>query len=239
MGKSGLKDATYFVTKRLGRAAFDGGMLAHDQRVVVAVSGGSMSTGLLYGLVVRNKRLPIRNTFLPVYVPDGAHGPDEQVMGTLQALCRDLKLELHVTVPSPSDTGRFGLVPHVDLLLDACRDLCAPVLALAHTAEDCALELLASMGMSGEVWRLPPVETLGAGTVAVKVIRPLWLLTQPQVQQMNLGEGLSSADRVLKGPNQRYRDACMEFLLAKRVDLVEQLRNITLSPENVSWDYLV
>ncbi len=239
MGKSGLKDATYFVTKRLGRAASGGEMLENDQRVVVAVSGGPMSTALLYALVVRSRRLPIRNIFSPVYVPDGAHGPDQQVIGTLQALCRDLRVELHVAGSPLGDADRHGPVPHVHRLLGVCRDLRAHVLALAHTAEDCALELLASMGMSGEVRRLPPVENLGRGTATVKVIRPLWLLTQPQVSRMNVVEGLNSADLVWKRPGQEYRDACMEFLLARRVDLVEQLRNITLSPENVSWDYLV
>ena len=239
MGKSGLKDATYFVTKRLGRAAFDGEMLAHGQRVVVAVSGGAMSSGLLYALVVRNRRLPIQNTFLPVYVPDGAHGADDEVVHGLRVLCRELKLDLHVA-PSPHGVQqRFGPVPHVDLLLEACGDLAAHALALAHTAEDCALALLASMGLCGEVRRLPPVETLIVGDGTVKLIRPLWLLTQPQVVRMNSEEGIFFANSVLERPDQRYRDTCMEFLLAKRVDLVEQLRNITLSPENVSWDYLV
>ena len=239
MGRSGLPDSTYFVTKRLGRAAFDGGMLQDGQRVAVALSGGAMSAGLLHALVVRNRRLPIRNQFLPVYVPDGAHGEDARVVDGLKALCRGLGLDLYVPSVFSEVSHHFLPIPHFDVLRQTCADLSASALALGHTAEDLALALLVSMGVFGKVSRLSPVEELEFQEQHLRVIRPMWLLTQAQVQRMVADEGLFSMPLERPRPHATYRCACMAFLKAKKMDLVEQLRNITLSSENVSWDYLV
>ncbi len=243
--KRKVKDATYYLIKRLGRAAFNGGMLQDGEPVVVALSGGVCSSGLLFGLVARNRRLPIRNEFIPVHVPDGSHGDPSQVRQGLEELCRSLNLSLRVrssVQSSPDDPAlerNPASAPHLEALLQACVEENAPVLALGHTAEDLALELLVSMGIRGEVRPILPVESVQTALGNVRIVRPLWLLMEGSVQRMVQEESLFFAPRTCPLPYHEFREECLEFIRSRKINPLETLRNITLSPEHIAWDYLV
>lgn len=239
MGRSGLPDSTYFVTKRMGRAAYAEKMLRDGEGILVPLAGGFSSLAMLRALVERNRRLPIRNHFHPVHVEDGVYGPAKDVIPFLERSCAEQGLSLTVLRPDSPPMDRFEAFPHRQMLLHAARGLHCPVVALGQTAQDLALWLLSTMGTRGTMDRMKSLETVMSGNAEVRVIRPLWLLTLEQIMAMVKDEGMVVREPVLERPDAEFRRLCLEFLSDKKVDLVEQLRNIALAPDRVAEEYLV
>src|SRR5438093_6901907 len=161
----------------MGRAMGRFAMLRRGDKIAVAVSGGKDSLSLLHALVDYRKRAPFPYELVAVTIEQGKFKlPIRVLEEKIRALGVDWILR--------EDTATLRLiaenVPHgCDVcsrhrrynLYKIASELGCPVLALGHTADDCAESLLRNVLFNGRIASLPPVSQSQKGTV--RLIRPL------------------------------------------------------------------
>src|SRR5262245_32135974 len=147
------------VGKALGRFA----MLRPADRVVVGVSGGKDSLTLLHALVAHRRHAPFSYDVIAVTIEQGKF---KRAIESLRLLVEGLGVEWVLR----DDARTLRLVRDgVNHGCDVCSrhrrhslyrlagELGATVLALGHTADDCAESLLRNVLFNGRIASLPPV----------------------------------------------------------------------------------
>ena len=235
MGKKKLLDETYFVTKRVGRAVHEAAMLPDGCTALVAVSGGPCSLALLQALLARERRVPTTAHFVAGYVPDGVHGDDRQTIEALTRICDGWRIPLHVASACSDPDVHFKATPHQTELLKIAGQVGASVIALGQTMDDRALLVLLSVVRSGLLDEVPVVDRHSSG---VTFVRPLCHLTQEAVLNMARAEGFDYRLAIVEHADRAVHELLLAHLGKKRGQLIEKLRNLSISPENVNPDYL-
>ena len=172
-----MTDAERKVLDAMGRAMGRFSMLRPGDRVAVGVSGGKDSLTLLHALVAYRKRAPFPYELIAVTLEQGKF---KLPIMALEEKIRGLGVEWVLR----EDTATLRLiaenVPHgCDVcsrhrrynLYKIASELGCPVLALGHTADDCAESLLRNVLFNGRIASLPPVSQSQKGSV--RLIRPL------------------------------------------------------------------
>jgi tRNA 2-thiocytidine biosynthesis protein TtcA len=166
------------VGRALGRFA----MLRPGDRVAVGVSGGKDSLTLLRALVTHRRHAPFSYDVVAVSIEQGKFKRSiESLRGIIQALGVEWVLR--------DDSRTLALVrDRVAHGCDVCSrhrrrslyqlagELGATVLALGHTADDCAESLLRNVLFNGRIASLPPVAESRRG--GFRLIRPLVFVTE-------------------------------------------------------------
>lgn len=168
------------VLDAVGRALGRFAMLRAGDRVAVGVSGGKDSLCLLDALVAHRRRSPVPYDLVAVTVEQGKF---KAPIRALESRIADLG------VPWVLADDRRTLRLVRDRVLHGC-DVCSRhrrgmlyrlaaeagcgVLALGHTADDCAEALLRNILFNGRIASLPPVATSRKG--GLRLIRPLVLV---------------------------------------------------------------
>src|SRR5213593_128489 len=172
-----MMDSAQKVLDAMGRAMGRFSMLRAGDRVAVGVSGGKDSLTLLHALVAYKKRAPFPYELVAVTLEQGKF--------KLPVLALEEKIRgLGVDWILREDTATLRLiaenVPHgCDVcsrhrryhLYKIASELGCSVLALGHTADDCAEALLRNILFNGRIASLPPVAESRKGTL--RLIRPL------------------------------------------------------------------
>src|SRR4030095_9142608 len=177
-----MPDAEHKVLDAMGRAMGRFSMLRPGDRVAVGVSGGKDSLTLLDALVAYKKRAPFPYHLIAVTLEQGKF---KLPIAALEEKIRALDVEWVVR----EDTATLRLiaenVPHgCDVcsrhrrynLYKIASELDCGVLALGHTADDCAESLLRNILFNGRIASPPPVSQSQKGTV--RLIRPLVYVTE-------------------------------------------------------------
>ena len=172
-----MNHAEHKVLDAMGRAMGRFSMLRPGDRVAVGVSGGKDSLTLLHALVGYKKRAPFRYELIAVTLEQGKF---KLPVIALEEKIRKLGVEWVVR----EDTATLRLiaenVPHgCDVcsrhrrynLYKIASELRCTVLALGHTADDCAESLLRNILFNGRIASLPPVSQSQKG--GLRLIRPL------------------------------------------------------------------
>ena len=235
MGKKKLLDETYFVTKRVGRAVHEAAMLPDGCTAMVALSGGPCSLALLRALLARERRVPTSARFVAGYVPDGVHGDDRNTIETLTRICDEWKVPLHIAPVRRPPEAHFKAVPHREDLISLAGQAGASVIALGQTMDDRAMLVLLSVVRTGVLERVPVVEAYPS---RITVVRPLCHLTRDAVMSMVRAEGIQHRTSVVPHPDAAVHDLLFAHLGKKRGQLIEKLRNLSISPEHVNPEYL-
>jgi tRNA 2-thiocytidine biosynthesis protein TtcA len=161
----------------IGRAMGRFEMLRPNDRIAVGVSGGKDSLSLLHALVAYKKRAPFPYELVAVTVEQGkfklpiqALGDKIRELGVEWVLREDVKtLELIAqNVPHGCDVCSRHRRYH---LYNIASELNCTVLALGHTADDCAESLFRNVLFNGRIASLPPVAESRKG--GLRLIRPL------------------------------------------------------------------
>jgi tRNA 2-thiocytidine biosynthesis protein TtcA len=181
-----LKTHDVDVAKRVhaavGRALGQFSMLRPGDRVAVGVSGGKDSLTLLGALVAHRRHAPFAYDVVAVTIEQGKFKrPIEALRGVIEPL--------GVEWVRREDGDTLALVAGgVAHGCDVCSrhrrrslyrlagELGATVLALGHTADDCAESLLRNVLFNGRIASLPPVAESRRG--ALRLIRPLVFVTE-------------------------------------------------------------
>jgi len=166
----------------MGRAMGRFSMLRPGDRVAVGVSGGKDSLTLLHALIAYRKRAPFPYEVIAVTLEQGKF---KLPIASLEEKIRALNVEWILR----EDTATLRLIAeNVTHGCDVCSrhrrynlykiasELGCSVLALGHTADDCAESLLRNILFNGRIASLPPVSQSQKGSV--RLIRPLVYVTE-------------------------------------------------------------
>ncbi|MFH1529676.1 MAG: hypothetical protein ABIK09_02955 [Pseudomonadota bacterium] len=217
--KRKVSDATFFVTRRVGRVVGDHRVFRGGGRVGVGVSGGVVSSTLLYVLHARQRWIPVRTELVPLYV--GA-GP---VPDALAAVCSKIGLPCQVVSPVEGMN-----VP--DRLLQAAGDLGLQAIALGDVIEDRAAAVLGGLVFDGVLAPLPTVdETQGR----LPFIRPFAMIAEDAILRAAADNGISGPPPPLGG----RREWLERLLVATAGDRHDLLTNLVTAPDRIRKDYLV
>jgi len=177
-----MLDIEHKVLDAMGRAMGRFSMLRPGDRVAVGVSGGKDSLTLLDALVAYKKRAPFPYHLVAVTLEQGKF---KLPIAALEEKIRSLGVEWIIR----EDTATLRLiaenVPHgCDVcsrhrrynLYKIASELGSTVLALGHTADDCAESLMRNVLFNGRIASLPPVSQSQKGSL--RLIRPLVYVTE-------------------------------------------------------------
>jgi tRNA 2-thiocytidine biosynthesis protein TtcA len=177
-----MPDIEQKVLDAMGRAMGRFSMLRPGDRIAVGVSGGKDSLTLLHALVAYKRRAPFPYDLVAITLEQGKF---KLPIAALEEKILGLGVEWVVR----EDTATLRLiaenVPHgCDVcsrhrrynLYKIASELDCGVLALGHTADDCAESLLRNILFNGRIASLPPVSQSQKGTV--RLIRPLVYVTE-------------------------------------------------------------
>jgi tRNA 2-thiocytidine biosynthesis protein TtcA len=166
------------VGKALGRFA----MLRSGDRVVVGVSGGKDSLTLLSALVAHRRHAPFAYDVVAVTIEQGKF---KRAIESLRPIVQGLGVEWVLRDDARTlKLVRDGVAHGCDVcsrhrrhsLYRLAGELGATVLALGHTADDCAESLLRNVLFNGRIASLPPVAESRRGSL--RVIRPLVFVSE-------------------------------------------------------------
>jgi tRNA 2-thiocytidine biosynthesis protein TtcA len=170
-------DAERKVLDAIGRAMGRFSMLRPCDRVAVGVSGGKDSLTLLHALVAYKKRAPFPYDLVAITLEQGKF---KLPIGALEEKIRRLGVEWVIREDAATLRLIAENIPHgCDVcsrhrryhLYQIASELNCRILALGHTADDCAESLLRNILFNGRIASLPPVSQSQKGTV--RLIRPL------------------------------------------------------------------
>ena len=175
-------DVQQRVLDTVGRAMGRFSMLAPGDRVAVGVSGGKDSWCLLHALVAYRRRAPFPYDLVAVTIEQGKF---KAAIAGLGDRIRELGVEWIVR-DDPTTLGLVagGVAHGCDVcsrhrrraLYQVAAERGCTVLALGHTADDCAESLLRNILFNGRIASLPPVARSRKG--GLRLIRPLALATE-------------------------------------------------------------
>ncbi|MBI3029979.1 MAG: PP-loop domain-containing protein [Candidatus Rokubacteria bacterium] len=182
------------VLDAVGRAMGEYQMLRPGDRVAVGVSGGKDSLCLLHALAAYRRRAPFAYDLVAVTLDQGKfkasiHVVEQQIR----------RLGVDWVVEDDRATLRLvteGIVHGCDVcsrhrrrsLYRITDRLGCTVLALGHTADDCAEALFRNVMFNGRVASLPPVAASRRGSI--RLIRPLVYVTEDLTTEYARAHGL-------------------------------------------------
>jgi tRNA 2-thiocytidine biosynthesis protein TtcA len=177
-----MVDAEHRVLAAMGRAMGRFSMLRSGERIAVGVSGGKDSLTLLHALVAYKKRAPFPYEVVAITLEQGKF---KLPIAALEEKIRAVGVEWVLREDMATLQLIADNVPHgCDVcsrhrrynLYKIASELGCSVLALGHTADDCAESLLRNILFNGRIASLPPVSQSQKGSV--RLIRPLVYVTE-------------------------------------------------------------
>ena len=221
----------------VGRAMGRFEMLRRGDRIAVGVSGGKDSLSMLHALVAYKKRAPFPYELIAVTVEQGKFKLPIQA---LEQVIRDLGVEW-VLREDPQTLDLIARdVPHgCDLcsrhrrrhLYTIASELGCSVLALGHTADDCAESLMRNILFNGRIASLPPVARSRKG--GLRLIRPLAFVTEDLTAAYARALGLPTVGCVC-GDRDGVRREIRDFLARLRERHVGVPESIVAALGNVN-----
>lgn len=170
-----LQGTGYYISKRIGKAIMDYGMLAAGDKIAVAVSGGKDSLVLLKLLKERQKFVPIKYELLAVHVDMGYPCHHAKI---LAEYFRKIGVEYHIEKidilkgKNRKDISCFWCSwNRRKALFEVTNRFKCTKLALGHHKDDIIETILLNMFFNGEISGMNPKQVLFKG--AITIIRPL------------------------------------------------------------------
>src|SRR5262245_12568318 len=210
-----MPDIEQKVLDAMGRAMGRFSMLRPGDRIAVGVSGGKDSLTLLHALVAYKKRAPFPYELIAITVEQGKF---KLPINALEEKIRSLGVEWVVRQDDATLRLIAENVPHgCDVcsrhrryhLYNIASELECGVLALGHTADDCAESVLRNILFNGRIASLPPVSQSQKGTV--RLIRPLVYVTEDLSTEYARAQGFLPIACVC-GEKESVRREIREFL---------------------------
>jgi tRNA 2-thiocytidine biosynthesis protein TtcA len=230
-------DAERRVLDLVGRAMGHFAMLRAGDRVAVGVSGGKDSLCLLHALVAYRRRAPFPYELVAITIEQGKF---KAAIAGLERQIRDLGVEWIVRDDRTTlDLVADGVAHGCDVcsrhrrraLYRAVDEAGCSVLALGHTADDCAESLMRNILFNGRIASLPAVATSRKGTL--RLIRPLAFVSEDLTTAYARAHGLLPVGCVC-GDKESVRREIREFLASLKARHPGVADSITAALGNVN-----
>ncbi|MEE9402375.1 MAG: ATP-binding protein [Desulfobacteria bacterium] len=174
------------VSRAVGRAIHQYGMISDGDRIAVALSGGKDSLTLMWALQERLSRIPINYSLLAIYIDLGFEGDPAHL---IEDYCKKMGYRFQV---EHTDYGRLA---HSEenrenpcflcsrlrrkRLFELTHELGCRKLAFGHHMDDIIETLFLNMCYSGEISTMVPYQPFFNGKLTV--IRPLAFLDESTI----------------------------------------------------------
>ena len=170
-----LQGTEYYISKRMGKAIMDYGMLADGDKIAVAVSGGKDSLTLLRLLLDRKTFVPIKYDLTAIHIDMGY---PKSISAKLEKYFKKLKVKYRII---KSDTLKKTDKHKINCfwcswnrrkeLFIAANKLGCTKIALGHHMDDIIETTLLNLFFQGEISSMVPKQELFKGKITL--IRPL------------------------------------------------------------------
>ena len=180
------RDLEKSLSKKIGRAIADYGMIKDGDRILVAVSGGKDSLTLLKLLSERKKFVPIRYDILALHVDLGYRCVNKDV---LKKFLEDngypyhfKKLDILKGKRRKDITCFWCSWNRRKALFEAAQTYGCSTIALGHHKDDIAQTILMNLLFEGEISAMAPRQELFGGKLTL--IRPLAYVDERDIQEL-------------------------------------------------------
>lgn len=236
-----LEGPEFYISKRIGRAIIDYGMLSDGDKIAVAVSGGKDSLTLLKVLNDRKRFVPIKYELLAVHIDLGYPCQHPKILGEY---FKKLGINYHVEKvdilqgKSRKDISCFWCSwnRRKAIFQVADRFGCTKV-AFGHHKDDIIETVLLNLFFHGEISAMSPKQELFKGKIVI--IRPLAYVEEDMIVRFAKGADFP-----------HHKCACPNSLNSKRTKMTYLLKdlekicpdvktNIFRSIQRIKKDYLL
>jgi tRNA 2-thiocytidine biosynthesis protein TtcA len=192
-------------------------MIEDGDRILVGISGGKDSLTLLWSLVDKRARSPVRFDLFPVYVDPGFGG---DISDPLDRFCRALGLSLRTEMTD------YGLRGHSEenrenpcflcsrlrrkRLFEIADELDCRKIALGHHKDDIIETLFLNICYAGEISSMAPVQPLFKGLFSI--IRPLAFAEEDLIRRFSREKGFPEATNPCPSSDRTKRSEIKDLL---------------------------
>ena len=236
-----LQGTEFYISKRVGRAIMDYGMLSERDKIAVAVSGGKDSLTLLKVLADRQRFVPIKYELLAVHIDLGY---PRSLAKTLEKYFKKIKVKYHIEKVDalkktrPKDISCFWCSwnRRKALFETANRFGCAKV-ALGHHKDDIVETVLLNLFFQGEISAMSPKQSLFNGKITV--IRPLCYVEEDMINRFCRESKLSHNTCACPNSESSNRTRMSRIIRDLEHICPEIKTNIFKSVKRIKKDYLL
>lgn len=241
MTMSILQGPGFYISKKVGKAMVDYGMISDGDKICVAVSGGKDSLTMLNVLNERKKFVPVKYDLLAVHVDMGYPCQHPKI---LSEYFKKIGVDYHITKidilkgKSRKDISCFWCSwnRRKALFETAAEFGCAKV-ALGHHHDDIIETILLNLFFQGEISAMSPKQELFKGKITI--IRPLAYVEEDLIKKFS---------KTLDFPH--HKCACPNSITSQRTkieNIIKELekvcpdvkKNIFRSIKRIKKDYLL
>lgn len=183
-----MKDGLfYFVSKKVGKAIWDYGMLRDGDRVLIAVSGGKDSLSLLKILKERRRFVPLKYELIACFVDMGFSWIN------YDPLIKFFENEaVEYVISKPTTSWRNGEEAfdcfwcswnRRKALFQVAEDYGCSKIALGHHLDDIVETMLLNLFFNGEISTMNPNQEMFQGKLAI--IRPLAYVEEAELDKLS------------------------------------------------------
>lgn len=231
----------FYISKRIGRAIIDYGMLADGDKVAVAVSGGKDSLTLLKILHERRKFVPISYDLLAVHIDMGPHYGDSAQLETYLA---SLAIPYHIEKVDITRDKPFEEIScfwcswnrRKAIFQAADRFGCTKV-AFGHHQDDIIETMLLNLFFHGEIAAMSPRQELFGGKIVI--IRPLAYVEERMIVKYAPLLGFPGQSCVCPHSRTSNRTRMTEIISSIEKVCPEVKTNLFRSLKRIKRDYLL
>jgi len=181
-----LSGRDFFISKRVGKAVWDYGMLSDGDKVAVGVSGGKDSLALLYLLHYRRSFVPIKYELLALHIDSGYPRSFTKVLVNhfkkLGVAYHIVKTDLLKKTKRKEINCFWCSWNRRKALFKAADRLGCNKIALAHHKDDIVETILLNLFFHGETSAMSPKQTLFDGKITI--IRPLAYIEEKEIVRL-------------------------------------------------------
>lgn len=175
------------ISKKVGRAIADYGMVRDGDKILVGLSGGKDSQVLLRMLALRRAFAPVDFEPEALYV-DLGYGGSSAIRENLSEFCRREGVAFHVKTIDVTRASRREAVDcfwcawnRRKVLFRAAAQSGCSKLALGHHKDDIVQTILMNLLFEGEISAMAPCQTLFKGRLTI--IRPLAYVEEEEIER--------------------------------------------------------
>lgn len=236
-----LKELEHSVSKKVGRALADYGMLAEGDRILVAVSGGKDSLVLLKILSDRRSFVPVKYEVVACHIDLGYQCVNRDA---LKSSLKERGIDLHVKKvdilegKSRADITCFWCSwSRRRALFETAKEFGCNKLAFGHHKDDIAQTILMNLLFEGQISAMSPNQEMFEGKLSL--IRPLAYVEEAETEELATLYGFPVPHCACPNAKASKRAVVREFIDGLQEICPTVKTNICKSLQRIKKDYLL